>query len=77
MLDIRQTVAEGINEVTDHHDHVTGKYRSSAHGDCDINLGLTKKNPCHNLSVYDSHLIMQEIGKFDMKIDVRPNGLEK
>ena len=31
----------------------------------------------HNLRGYDSHLIMQEIDKFDMKISVIPKGLEK
>ena len=31
----------------------------------------------HNLRGYESHLIMQEIGTFDMKISVMPNGLEK
>ena len=31
----------------------------------------------HNLGGYDSHLIMQEIGKFDTKANVIPNGLEK
>ena len=31
----------------------------------------------HNLKGYDSHLIMQEIGKFNMIINVIPNGLEK
>ena len=31
----------------------------------------------HNLRGYDSHLIMQEIGKFDVKVNVIPNGLEK
>ena len=29
------------------------------------------------LKSYDSHLIMQEIGKFDVKVNVTPNGLEK
>ena len=28
----------------------------------------------HNLKGYDSHLIMQEIGKFDGKVNVTPNG---
>ena len=58
---------------------MTGKYRSSAHWNCNISLKLTKKNPVifHNLKGYDSHLIMQEIGKFDVKICVIPNGLEK
>ena len=31
----------------------------------------------HNLKGYDSHLIMQEIGKFNMNISVIPNNLEK
>ena len=31
----------------------------------------------HNLKGYESHLIMQEIGKFDLKVNVIPNGLEK
>ena len=31
----------------------------------------------HNLRGYDSYLIMQEINKFDVKITVIPNGLEK
>ena len=31
----------------------------------------------HNLRGYDSQLIMQEIGMFDVKIDIIPNGLEK
>ena len=44
-----------------------------------VNLGLTKKVSViiHNLRGYDSHLIMQEIGKFDLKENVIPNGLEK
>ena len=31
----------------------------------------------HNLKNYDSHLIMQELGKFNLKINVVPNGLGK
>ena len=31
----------------------------------------------HNLRGYDSHLIIKEIGKFDVKVSVIPNGLEK
>ena len=31
----------------------------------------------HNLKNYDSHLIMQEIGKFIIKINFISNGLEK
>ena len=70
--------AAGDNKVKDH-DHVTGKYRGSAHWSCNTNLKLTKKVPVifHNLKGYGSHLIMQEIGKSDVKICVIPNGLEK
>ena len=66
------------NELKDH-DHVTGKYRGSAHWSCNINLKLTKKAPAifHSLKGYGSHLIMQEIGSFDVKISVKPIGLEK
>ena len=31
----------------------------------------------HNLKNYDSHLTMQELGKFTLKTNVIPNGLEK
>ena len=65
-------------EVRDHC-HITGKYRGSAHRDCNINLKLNHINPVvfHNLKNYDFHLIMQELGKFNLKTNVNPNGLEK
>ena len=65
-------------KVTDHC-HVTGKFRGAAHWSCNINLRLTKKVPAifHNLRGYDSHLIFCELNKFDVKITVIPNGLEK
>ena len=44
-----------------------------------VNFHLTKKVPVifHNLRCYDSHLIFKELNKFDVKISVSPNGLEK
>ena len=61
------------------HCHITGKYRGSAHQKCNVNFTLTNKIPVifHNLRGYDSHLIMQEIGKFNMQISVIPNNMEK
>ena len=50
------------------HCHITGKYRGSAHQDCNLQLRLNPdkiKIPVifHNLRGYDSHFIMQEIGQ--------------
>ena len=40
---------------------------------------MTKKVPVifHNLEGYDSHLIFKELSKFNVKISVIPNGLER
>ena len=61
------------------HCHVTGKFRGAAHCNCNINFQLTKNVPVtfFNLRGYDSHLIFYELDKFDVKIKVIPNGLEK
>ena len=63
--------------VTDHC-HVTGKYRGSAHSDCNLSYRLTNKVYIifHNLRGYDSHLVMQEIEKFNKYINVIPNNME-
>ena len=68
----------GDGKVRDHC-HITGKYRGAANWSCIINLELTKKIPVifHNLIGYDRHLIIKEISKFDVKVSVIPNGLEK
>ena len=59
--------------------HITGKFRVAAHWSCNINLRLTKKVPVifHNVRGYDSDLIFYELKKFDVKIDLIPNRLEK
>ena len=66
------------NKVRDHC-HVTGKYRDAAHWSCNVNFKMTKKVPVifYNLKGYDSHLIFKELSKFNVKISVIPNGLEK
>ena len=68
----------GDNNIRDHF-HITRKYTGSDRWRCSVNLRLTKKVLVifHNLRDYDSHLTMQGIDKFDVKISVIPNGLEK
>ena len=49
------------------HCHITGKFRGSAHQECNLKLRINPKEikiPVifHNLKGYDSHFIMQEIG---------------
>ena len=58
---------------------VTGKYRGSAHANCNLSYRLTHKIYVifHNLRGYDSHLIMQEIEKFYKAINVIPKNMEK
>ena len=75
MLDFTDNDEENVRDLC----HVTGKFRGVAHWDCNINFQLTKKFPVifHNLRGYDSHLIFNELDKFDVKIKVIPNGLEK
>ena len=74
----KKDFSEKDKRVRDHC-HVTGKYRGAAHNECNRNFRLTHKIPVifHNLRGYDSHFIMQEIGKFEKDIKVIPNNLEK
>ena len=54
-------------KVRDHY-HITGKYRVSAHRNCNINVKLNHKTLVvfHNVKNYDSHHIMQELSKFNL-----------
>ena len=69
---------DGDVKVRDH-SHVSGKFRGSAHWDCNIKVKLNHKFPIvfHYLKKYNSHHIMQEQGKFNFEIIVIPNELEK
>ena len=76
---ICKKIIDNDDEKVRDHCHIAGKFRGSAHWDCNINFQLTKKIPItfHNLKGYDSHLIFSELHKFNLKVDVIPNGLEK
>ena len=58
---------------------VTSKFRRAAHQSCNLHFQLTKRIHVifHNLKGYDSHLIFSVLHKFNLKINVIPNGLEK
>ena len=76
-----------------HHCHITGKYKGSAHQDCNMNFKQADKIPVifHYLRGCNSHFIMQEIGQIakkhtyknkkgeeqQMTINVIPNNMEK
>jgi hypothetical protein len=62
------------------HCHVTGKFRGAAHNECNINYKYTGRIPViiHNARGYDTHLIMQAIGKIQGKqLKCIPNNMEK
>ena len=60
------------------HCHITGKYRGSAHQDCNLKLKIKPeeiKIPVifHNLRGYDSHFIMQKLGQIVKKHTYKNN----
>ena len=76
---ICEKLIEDDDEKVRDHCNVTGKFRGATYWSCNIILQLTKRIPVtfHNLRGSDSHLIFNELKKFDVKIDVIPNSLEK
>jgi hypothetical protein len=62
------------------HCHITGKYRGAAHNNCNLQYKIPRHIPVvfHNLRGYDSHLLVQQFGKFpDDDVSVIPNNTEK
>ena len=59
---------ESKDKVQDHC-HLTGKYRGPAHNKCNLAFKYSKHIPAffHNLEGYDSHLLMQDLGKYKEK----------
>ena len=76
---ICKKIIDNEDEKVRDHCHITGKFRSSGHWDCNINFQLTKQILVifHNLKGYEIHLIFPELHKFNLKVDVIPNRLEK
>ena len=70
----KKLIDNNEEKVRDHR-HITGKFRGATLWNCIINLQLTKN--VHNLRGYGSHLIFNELDKFNVKSRVIPNELEK
>ena len=61
------------------HCHFTGRYRGAAHNLCNLNYRKPNFTPIvfHNLSGYDSHLFIKNLGFSNGDIDCIPNNEEK
>ena len=67
----------GKNRVRDHC-HLTGKFRGAAHEACNLNYRVPKFFPVvfHNLSGYDSHLLIKTLWNGEEDIFCIPNNEE-
>ena len=61
------------------HCHFTGQFRGAAHNECNLQFKKPKFTPVifHNLSGYDAHLFVKNLGKSEGKIKCIPNNEEK
>ncbi len=68
----------GDDRVRDHC-HYTGKFRGAAHNKCNLKFKKPKFIPVifHNLSGYDSHLFIKNLGVSEGDISCIPNNEEK
>ena len=67
------------NEKVKDHCHYTGRFRGAAHNSCNLKYKKPKFIPVvfHNLSGYDRHLFIKNLGFTDGNIDCIPNNEEK
>ena len=56
------------------HDHITVKHQGTTDQEHNLNINLSEKISVvfNNLQNYDYHLIFQQFGKYDFKINVVP-----
>ena len=68
-----------LEEKVRDHCHFTGKYRGAAHNKCSLQFKKPKFTPVffHNLSGYDTHLFVKNLGKTEGNIKCIPNNEEK
>ena len=70
--------SEKDRKVRDH-DHFTGKFRGAAHNSCNLQFKKPKFTPVifHNLSGYDAHLFVKNLGTTEGNNKCVPNNEEK
>ena len=69
-----------IKDKVRDHCHITGKFRGSAHRECNSKLRIPRRLPIifHNLEGYDGHIIFKELNNFkDIDMRVIPKLSEK
>lgn len=61
------------------HNHLTGRYRQTICNSCNLKIKMPNFIPVfiHNLSNYDAHFIIRELGYDENKITIIPNSSEK
>ena len=80
---VEEVEKEGKKELVEDkvrdHCHFTGKYRGAAHNSCNLKYKKPDFIPVvfHNLSGYDSHLFIKNLGFTAGNIDCIPNNEEK
>ena len=69
----------GESEKVRDHCHFTGKYRAAAHVKCNLQFKKPQFTPVifHNLSGYDAHLFVKNLGRTEGNIKCIPNNEEK
>jgi len=76
---ICQKPFEGGDEKVRDHCYFSGQFRGAAHNKCNLLFRKPEHVPVifHNLSGYDSHLFIKNLGKTQGQIDCIPNNEEK
>ena len=70
---------EGRPDKVRDHDHLTGKYQGAVHNVCNLKFQTPSFNPVlfHNLSGYDAHLFIKNLGVEEGDIKCIPKTEEK
>ena len=76
---IREKPCEKDDVKVKVYDYTTGNYQGLVHQEYNLNLIVTKKISVvfHDFQKYDSHLMFQEVRKYNSKLNVTPKTTEK